>query len=241
MAIRTDKSVFYHIPKTGGIWVKEAMRQSGCVGYGRCRDIKGRSQKFGLKREHATPDVVRDGYKKGLFSFCFVRHPVAWFKSFWCYRVKTGHLDVRFPSDRLWDGMFETFIVNVLKEFSDGFVTELYQYYVGETADKVDFVGKQENLADDLVKALTLAGEDFNEEDLRRTKWRNVSAGHSKYGDMCVLSTEVRDRILKADRWVINNFYVKGVKSNAESNFILPRRSHEQDKTEKIPGQASGL
>lgn len=204
MAIRTDRSVFYHIPKTGGIWVKEAIRKSG-LRYDRCKDRRKVSHRFALKREHAPPVVVRDEYKEGLFSFCFVRHPMAWYKSYWCYVVKIDYLNMKFPLDRFcWDDVFEKFVVNVLEKFPDGFVKELYQCY---DLDNMDFIGKQESLADDLIRALTLAGEDFNEEDLRRTKWRNVSAGRKKFGDMCVLSKETRNRILDSEKWVLEQFY----------------------------------
>ncbi len=206
MAVKTNLSVFYHIPKTGGIWVKSAMIRAG-LNYDRCRNIKGMSHKFALKREHAIPDVVCDEYKKDLFSFCFIRHPVEWYKSFWCYRLKTGHLSTKFPLDSLWDDSFEKFVSNVLREYPGGFVTELYQCYVGENADKLDFIGKQETLANDLVKALTLAGEDFNEEDLRHTRLRNVSAGHPEYKNMCVLTKETQSMVLDSEKWVINQFY----------------------------------
>ena len=205
MAVCTDKCVFYHVAKTGGIWVKEAIRSSG-LRYGRCRDRRV-AHPFGLKREHATPNVVMDEFKAGRFSFCFVRHPIGWLKSFWCYRVKTGHLDMGFPLDRIWDDAFEPFIWNVLEKYPDGFVTQLYQFYVGPDVNEVDFIGRQENLADDLVKALTLAGETFDESRLRATRWRNASARHKKYGLLCVLDEGIEQAVLDADKWVMEKFY----------------------------------
>lgn len=206
MAIKTNKSIFYHIPKTGGIWVKEAMRQSGIAPYGRCKDRKG-SHPWGLKREHSTPDIVCDEDKNGLFSFCFVRHPITWYKSHWCYRVKIQALDINSVINRVWHHVFETFVLDALEAFPSGYITELYQYYVGKDGSKIDFIGRQENLTNDLVEALTLAGEDFSEEDLRHTRWRNVSAGNRKLGDLCILSAETENRILEVERWVIDNFY----------------------------------
>ena len=200
MAVKTAKSVIYHIPKCGGVWVKEAVRGAG-LRYDRCKDKK-MHHPLGLKREHAAPEVVRDEYKDGLFSFCFIRHPVGWYKSFWSYRAKTGWLDNKFPLDRLWEDEFELFVLNVLGEYPDGFVTELYRCYV----EDVDYVGKQETLADDLVKALTLAGESFDEEALRRTKWRNLAA-RGKWGDLCVLSDETKGGIMQAEKWVTDRFY----------------------------------
>jgi hypothetical protein len=51
-----------------------------------------------------------------------------------------------------------------------GFLTnEYYVPMVGPREQEIDFVGRYENLADDLVTALRLAGEDFNERELRST------------------------------------------------------------------------
>lgn len=206
MAVHTDRSVFYHVAKSGGIWVKEAMRHSG-LPYGRCRD-RHVDHPFGLKREHSTPDVVMDEDKEGRFSFCFVRHPVTWYQSFWCYRIKTDALDMKFPLDRLcWHDEFESFVRNVLDMYPQGFVTRLYQYYVGSGADGVDFIGRQESLADDLVKALTLAGEDFDEDLLRTTRMRNVASSHRKFRDRCKMPPDLWREVEQVEEWVMNTFY----------------------------------
>lgn len=205
MAVCTDRSVFYHVPKTGGIWVKEAMRQAG-LQYGQCKD-KRVSHPFGLKREHATPDVVRDEEKAGRFSFCFVRHPVGWLQSFWAFRVKTQWLDAKFPPDWYWDDEFNTFVGNLVEAYPGGFVTELYQFYTGEDGRKVDFIGRQESLEDDLVRALTLAGETFNEEHLRATRWRNISSKGRRLSRLCVMNRQVEAQVLDAERWVLDTFY----------------------------------
>ena len=201
MAIRTDKSIFYHIPKTGGVWVKETMRRAG-LEYGRCRD-KPVSHPFRLKREHATPAVVRDEDKAGRFSFCFVRRPVSWYRSFWCYRIKTDTVGQKFPLDLMWDDEFEPFVRNVLAACPNGFVTKLYQFYV----DDVDFVGRQENLRGDLVRALTLAGEQFDENAIRNTRRFNMSATSKRFIGKCELSAETRARVQKTEAWVLERFY----------------------------------
>lgn len=211
MAIRTERSVVYHIPKCGGIWVKEAIRKSG-LKYGRCRNVRV-AQPFGLKREHATPGVVAEADGVGRFSFCFVRRPLSWYQSFWCYRVKTKYLDRKFPLDRIWDDDYERFLLNVLASYPDGFVTQLYRFYT----EAVDFVGQQERLADDLVRALSLAGEKFDEAALRATRWRNISGGNKKFARQCITSQEVEKRIMIAERWIMDTFYDGGLPCPARS------------------------
>lgn len=203
MAIKTEKSVIYHIPKCGGIYAKEAVRRSG-LKYGRCKEYK---TGVWLKREHATPSVVIEEHKDGLFSFCFVRRPIEWYKSFWCYRMRSRTLDLRSPIDWCWNNEFDQFVINVLDAFPTGYVTNLYQCYVGRNADQMDFIGRQENLTDDLVKALTLAGEVFDEKILRSTKHFNASAARPKYGNLATLSDETTNRVLEAENWIIEKFY----------------------------------
>jgi hypothetical protein len=51
----------------------------------------------------------------------------------------------------------------------------MFEDYVGPTNREIEFVGRFERLADDLVHALRLSGETFDETDLRRTAPVNVS------------------------------------------------------------------
>lgn len=206
MAVRTSRAVIYHIARTGGIWIKVAIHRSG-LRYDRCKHRRGAIHEFGLVREHATPDMLRPEDKEGLFSICFVRHPVNWVKSFWAFRVRTGYLDMKFPLDRIWNDDLEKFVANILSEYPEGFVTRLYQYYIGEKADRLDFIGRQENLVDDLVQALTLAGEEFDEVTLRATGRKNAAASSPRFAGLCLLSQETTDRILEAEGWVLDNFY----------------------------------
>ena len=204
MAIQTDKIIFYHIPKTGGIYTKEAIRRSG-IPYGRAREIKN---SFWLKREHSIPDNIQPRDKDGRLSFCFVRNPISWYKSFWCYRKQTNILEMKFHADRCWDDVFERFVVNMLEQFPNGFVTELYKLYVGEDLSKVDMIGTQENLTNDLVKFLYAAGEDFDEDILRGMRKFNVSHGKRKYSQYCSMSKPTINWLLDTEKWITETFYV---------------------------------
>ena len=205
MAIRTDKSVFFHIPKTGGIWAKEAIRRTG-LPYHRCRDRavghKELRNELNLEREHSIPANMWPKDVEGLFSFCFVRHPLTWYQSIWRFRKSYQVLNTKFPVDRNWVDDYDLFVNNMLDAYPKGFVTELFQYYVGENLDIVNYIGKQESLADDLVKALTLAGETFDEKALRATKPFNKSRRFP-----AVLSEKTQDRVLETEKWVIDSFY----------------------------------
>ena len=73
MGFRTDKSVYYHIPKTGGIWVKRALRACG-LGYRRTKN-RALRHRLMLRNEHDIPRRVMDEDKDKLFSYTFVRNP----------------------------------------------------------------------------------------------------------------------------------------------------------------------
>lgn len=204
MTIRTRKSIIYHIPKTGGIWVKVAVRESGIQRWG-TRQVAV-SQPFNLKKAHATPDVVLPRHKQGRYGITFVRKPVDWYISYWSFRSRKGaRRDEKFPADGLWSDDFDQFVNNVLDAYPNGFVTALYQYYTGENCEKVDFIGRQEHLADDLVEALTRAGEVFDEEALRSTPRQNESPDEWK--EKCALLPETQARVAECERWVLETFY----------------------------------
>ena len=205
MAIRTERSVIYHIPKCGGTWVQMAIGRAGLY-HDRCVDkaVKHKElrNEFGLMRKHSVSSNMWPEEVKGLFHFCFVRHPLTWYNSVWRFRRVVPVPNSRFPIDRYWVPNYEEFITNILNDYPEGYVTKLFQFYVGENLDGVDFIGRQENLANDLVKALTLAGETFDEDALRATKRKNIS---KKFNT--VLSEETQNRVLETEKWVIDSFY----------------------------------
>lgn len=204
-----DRLLFYHIPKTGGRWVLGAMKMGGVLGVRRALRIPG-VHPLGLRRHHAVPDAVTDECKKNHFQFCFVRRPYEWYRSFWCYRVHTQHPDPNFSLDEFWDKDFESFLKNVL-EGCPGFLTQVYQCFVGSDNTRMNFVGRQENLGNDLVKALALAGETgIDEKRLRRLKPMNVSAANPLFGDRAVADPATIAKIETAESWVLKTFYEGG-------------------------------
>lgn len=208
MIAKSDKFIFYHIPKTGGVWVYEAIKQAGIKTKKPHRS--GFKNCLNLYAHHAIPDGISKDLndKKNLFSFCFVRKPLGWFQSFWCYRKKHRRIKNKGVTlNDLWVDDYEEFISRVIEKYPEGFLTKMYKYYVGENLKKVDFIGRQENLKNDLIKALTLAGESFNKKAINNLGRMNVSGGYKKYGRLARLSGKTAGKILKIEKWVLNNFY----------------------------------
>lgn len=209
MALKTKKSIFYHIPKTGGRFVEKCISLIDTEKVARFIwyvDGIHATHPFGLFKKHTVPADIREEDKKGLFAYTFVRHPVSWYKSFFSFRVKGGGQkkmgrdqvpDLRFPLDRYWDSNFDKFMKNVLRAFPKGFLTRLYQYYVGE----MDFIGRMENLREDLIRALILAREDFDKDVILNLRRQNTS--NSDFD----VDKNLERKILSNERWVMNSFY----------------------------------
>ncbi len=166
------RSVFFHIPKTGGTWVRRAIANAGIptveVGDSDNQDINHHNSFHQV-------DV------RGKFTFTFVRHPLDWYASFWSCRMNihptAPYRDLigRYLSDN-----FEQFLRDVFKDLP-GHLSKRYERYVGSFPGVLDFVGKQENLLEDLIQALKTAGEAFDDEKIRATPPENVSTNRPEY------------------------------------------------------------
>jgi len=153
------RTIFFHIPKTGGRWVREVIKNAGI--YSRAYD-----QNFG----HNIPFNCTDTFR---IRFCFVRNPIDWYRSFWSYRMRTGWQNS--VIDECQSPIFEEFVTLALKR-SPAHVTQMYEMFIGtEDNPQIQWVGKQENLVNDLIDFLHKAGERFNEETIRATPAINTA------------------------------------------------------------------
>ncbi|MFT5028006.1 MAG: hypothetical protein ACI9VS_000426 [Candidatus Binatia bacterium] len=178
--ILKDGTVFLHLPKTGGNWVTKVLRECGLA-------------KGGLGHKHANMDrlLAPMNYRKSSlrahfkihrikkaltpkpFIFCFVRHPLAWYESWFNYMTQLKRnwrswgdendlFDWHPNADLNGCGAsnFNQFMRNVIDK-RPGYVTELFASYAKSPCD---FVGKQESLREDLVKVLKRLSLKFDED-----------------------------------------------------------------------------
>jgi hypothetical protein len=156
---------------------------------------------MGLRSRHVVPGYLRDD-TNAQFKFCFVRRPYSWYRSYFCYRLKTGHIDKQFPLDKLLGGTFEEWLELILHTYPDGFLTKMLQHYT----PGMDFVGKYENLVEDLIHALYQSETFFLVDQIRETPPVNQAAALPEY-DEIQASEELISRIEAADRKVVDKFY----------------------------------
>jgi len=184
-------AVFLHIPKTGGTWVASVLKECGLV-----EGSLGHMH-AGLERL-MVPFKPRNGKLLGPFSiwkiartlkpkpfiFCFVRHPLKWYESWFKYMSQPARnwsdwgdeKDLfRWHPNAVLNGCgaddFNQFVRNVVAK-RPGYVSELYASYA---QPQVDFVGKQENLRADLVAVLKRLNLNFDEEFVMRHREVNAS------------------------------------------------------------------
>ncbi len=200
--------IFWHIPKTGGRWVLEALgRRHARVGLSRVPRIQPERKPLMLFGRHAPPSEVAEEFKRDRLQFCFVRHPLAWYKSWWAYRIRRKRSDKRHYADKFHGESCDQFIRNVLDAHPGGFVTELFQLYVGPEADQMDFIGRTENLVGDLKKALRLAGQPIRA-PFDGLLPLNVSSALPEIAPRVTVTPETVERVNAAERWVLETFYV---------------------------------
>jgi len=159
--LKKSNSIIFHIPKTGGTWVHRALEAAGV-------DFIP----FHKYSPHNT--YTQEPTLQGKFTIAFVRHPVSYYKSYWAYRMRTKWVSGWYLDDYCRSDNFEQFLLNVLeKKFP--YVTWEFKRYGVFNPQIINFVGKQENLVEDLVWVLKFLNEKFDEEKLRKTPPQNVS------------------------------------------------------------------
>lgn len=189
MALILPRSVFFHVPKTGGVWVRGAIARAGIP------TVESGGNPGDPAMLHQTLRTVDTG---GRFTFTFVRHPLRWYASFWAYRMEWGWRN-QDPLDSCLCADFPAFIRRVLRRFPKGHLSDRYDLYVGPPG-LMSFVGRTENLVEDLVAALREAGEEFDEEDLRKTPRANETRLRPVYPE------DLHAALLKAEERALVRF-----------------------------------
>jgi hypothetical protein len=193
-------ALFVHIPKTGGVWVEEALPASGIATA--CPLTTG-----GVSWRHPLPADIRGSFD---FTFTFVRHPITWYESWWRFassRVEPFEPGVWHPQRTVEtyakDG-FSTFIRRCI-EHQPSYVTRLYEWYVGPPGvERIDLVGRQEELVDTLVRVLHELAYEFDETVLRAHPPENTTAS---FAGEILWDPDLRRQILELEAPAIERFY----------------------------------
>jgi sulfotransferase famil protein len=186
-----DRIAFLHVPKTGGTWVTEALRAAGVE----LRPVPLPA----VKRGHGGLEAV----DRRLFTFAFVRDPFDWYASYWRHRQKFGDWDSASPIDEFARLPFTDFVEQAAMH-RPRHLTLVYERYCGPPHDPISFVGRYERLAEDLVTALTLAGEPFDDDALHAHPAVNTT---DRDDSRTAYSAEARAALIASERDAFARFY----------------------------------
>ncbi len=199
MALVTDRSIFLHVPKAGGMWVRHIFKI-----------CKIQHAELGEQHSH-FPEINRyqpPEFFKDKFIFSFVRHPLTWYQSRWAFRVKHGWKPQHPLDYNCTSNDFRTFIENTLRYKPSGWLTWECQSFIDQCPRPIDFVGRVENIVDDTIKALTLAGEKFNVATVKSCPRINDSDMDGKSSKFWATYDEkLAKRVMAVESEVINRYY----------------------------------
>ena len=197
----SNNAEFLHIPKTGGSWVTSILESQNFVESKSLKhadydyNLLFKNKEFLTGRQHllATFHHLKNRFSKfessrnqkeliTPFRFCFVRHPLSWYESWWRYMEGRGWNDWgEINSAKKWhpnavlNGLgshdFNEFIWNVIQK-RPGYVSELFFSY---TKPGISFIGKTENLRNDLISVLEYLDLFFDKSVVLNSIEKNVS------------------------------------------------------------------
>ncbi len=180
---------FLHVQKTGGSWIKQTLQQNELM----VRKLGARHADYDLNLLRSTWSLRERLANTSLllatqrdpaevFRFCFVRHPLSWYESWWKYmqslewrdwgvRNSARHWHPNSGLNRLGSKDFNQFVRNVVAE-RPGYVSELFFSY---TKPGISFIGKTENLRADLAQVLRILDLPFDIDGVDGSPPVNVS------------------------------------------------------------------
>ena len=188
MAIELKNSVFIHVPKTGGRWVKQMLlsyvKQSRPVG-------------DAIYDSHNTPEVrVKQ-------TFAFLRHPMTFVHSLFHHRARKksntrGHKwnwqdNLRLERECQAED-YETFLTKIVG--NRNVVKDYYDHYTLNHYPNIK-IGYMETLCNDLIIMLDALGEEFDEPSVYE-HGKLIIGGRDSSGPISVQDAMIKQEYLDA-------------------------------------------
>jgi len=194
MALETDKFVYFHIPKTGGTWIRNAIKKSGII----CKEVG--DTHITVRRilhDYDYAHILRD--KHVIVS---IRNPYSWYQSYWSFKMKVGW-SMNNPFDNLCaSNDFNRFMINVYDNCSEYYNHIIDSFLIDEY---VNCVILYESLVTDFTRAMRdIYGFDCSFSDSRV----NVSdmSGLRSY-DMARYNDYTYGLVSKMNGHIIDKYY----------------------------------
>jgi hypothetical protein len=192
------KSSFIHIPKCAGTFLQAFLHHLKLPIYRYTQPQDGHLFLHQMVRSSNT------------YNFCFVRHPYTWWPSFyeWSKHTRFSAMEKGSPNFDVWLQDYGAFWLGLYTRLVDRYTGNDHIY---DSNIKVHFIGKVENLYEDLLTALENANENFNREQFHRlvneadtkeslTKWSNKQDYNKN------ISEASKELIYKAEKSIFDRF-----------------------------------
>lgn len=202
MALATDKYVYLHIPKTGGVWLSYILRKI--------------SNPIELGHQHSHfPQLLQiydENWYRDKYIFTMIRHPITWYQSRWAFRMKHGWhsnhpLDYNCASND-----FNQFVDNALNYKPDGWYSYEVDNFTSNVPGGLNNVIKLEDGLNGIIKAINEIGIEYDINVIRNVPKANDSdmgGRSSKY--WAKYTTQTFDRVMMVESKIINRYYSKYV------------------------------
>ncbi len=162
------------------------------------------------KTAHARLQDIKRELKESLadrFLFSFVRKPLDLLKSFYISKVYPELVDFEdYKETNDKKISFKEFVYSK----DPSFATRLYVNYLRAPIGifpYVDYIGRTENLKEDLIEALEMAGEDFDKDVIRNMPPIRQGASLERAKEVIECDDEILDFIEQSDRTAYEIFY----------------------------------
>jgi SAM-dependent methyltransferase len=188
VALVLPHSIFFHVGRTAGHFVRKTIREMEIPAY----DV-------GSFHDWPSNIQLNETEQKKLF-FCFVRHPLAWLKSFWCHEMQFGWSQCEY-SHKTQSDSFAEFLTKAIEAFPNGPASEVFRPFLMQCQE----VGRQENLTADLRRILERAGERVVPEVLEQAGVTTVEIAREIL-DAATAPKELLERVLHAERELCERF-----------------------------------
>lgn len=190
MAVRLAKSIFLHVPKCGGTWVRKVLHSCGLA-----------KEELIKHATLAELQAIPSGAWANLPAFAFVRHPVAWYRSYWAFKIEHGWDAKNGLDDFIRADDFESFVKNCIRE-KPGLAGTIYDMFTrGAT-----YVGRVEILRESLIHILTQIGEQFSPNIIYSLPAENIRALKPTLEPKCRYSPGLLAAVIEVEKTTIERY-----------------------------------
>lgn len=207
---------FVCCPKTGSLFCSTVIKQA-CPQVADCGQI---GYHIGIDKAPG----------QGLPMFGFVRHPVTWYQSYWRHRMAKGWANFE-PDLSCRSNHFPEFVERVIARHK-GWQSRYFELWLGKDYASAAFVGRYENLVDDLCLALGMFREDFDASPIVNAPKKNV--GDTARFPTEELSPDLTRRLLASESQLVRRFYTSDFVKNEQHNG-------EQSDSKKVSPRVSDV